>query len=532
MRQNSTPAKILIRGTNWVGDAVMTLPAVAAVADHFSKAEITVLTRPWAAGVYQGQAGVKNVLADEKSGLGGRLRLAKMLRGQRFDLAILFQNAFGAALTSAMAGIPRRWGYARDGRRLLLSRPVEVTGADTQVHEVFYYLGLLERLGLYAPYRAPRLAVNAEAKTLAENMLREEGLPPGEKPLLIAPGAAFGSAKRWPVEYFAETARLILKERPGWTVIVGGQGEKSAADDLAALLPGPVLNLAGRTSLMLAMAVIEKGALMLTNDSGLMHIAGALNVPLVAAFGPTNPRTTAPLGPSRLIRSKAHCSPCLKRECPLPRQICWDDVTPDSAFKAALELLNPPPLKPGHSPAVFLDRDGTINREVEYLARPEQLDLIKGSGPAVSALNRAGYKVVVATNQSGLARGFFTDADLEKIHLRLVELLAIDGARLDGVYFCPHHPEGTVAEYARSCRCRKPESGLFERAAKDLKIDLAHSVWVGDRIRDIAAAEKFGGRSVLVTTGYGLTEVSQPLDFQPTVVAPDLRRAVGWIVNS
>lgn len=530
MNQGFFPDKILIRGANWVGDAVMTLPAVAAVAEHFAGAEITVVTRSWAAGVYQGQAGVSRVLADDKRGLAGRLKLARDLREMRFDLAVLFQNAFGAALTTALAGIPRRWGYARDGRRLLLNRPVDLAPADYLVHEVFYYLGLLESLGLKAPYRPPRLAVSAEARLMADELLAGEG--GGPAPLLVAPGAAFGSAKRWPAENFAQAAAQILKSRPSLTVIVGGQGEKEAADALAGLLPGRVLNLAGRTSLMLAMAVIEKGALMLTNDSGLMHIAGALGVPLVAAFGPTNPKTTAPLGRSRLIRSRAACAPCLKRECPLPRQICWDDVTPDKVARAALDLLNPPPLKPGCLPAVFLDRDGTLNREVEYLARPEQLELLDGVGPAVAALNRAGYKAVVTTNQSGLARGFFSAADLERIHQRLVDLLAVDGARLDGLYFCPHHPEGTVAEYSRVCQCRKPASGLFERAAEDLNIDLAHSVWVGDRVRDIAAAEKFGGRSVLVATGYGQAEASGILDFQPNLVAPDLRRAVGWIINS
>lgn len=519
-----------MRGTNWVGDAVMTLPALNALADNFPKARLSVLTRPWAAGVYCGQPSVKAVLEDGQKNLAGRLRQACSLRSKKFDLAVLFQNAFGAAAAAALAGIPERWGYARDGRRFLLSRAVEISPENRQAHEVFYYLDLLENLGLTAPYRPPHLAPGPEAEMEAGRILGEAGVKAGERLLILAPGAAFGAAKRWPAEYFAGAARQILAEHPARVIIMGGSGEKPVAEALAGLLTGPALNLAGRTSLRTAMAIIRRGALMLTNDSGLMHMGGALGVPLVAAFGPTNPRTTAPLGLSRLIRSQAACAPCLKRECPLKRQICWDDVGPERVARAALELLAPPRLQAGKRPAVFLDRDGTINREVSYLSRPEQLKLIGGAGRAVADIRRAGYKAVVVTNQSGLARGLFTTDDLDKIHQRLRELLKAEGAELDGIYYCPHHPEGSVEEFSRSCACRKPESALYEKAADDLNIDLAHSIWVGDKLSDLSPAEKFGGRSVLVMSGYGLAEAAGIRAYQPTLLAPDLSRAAQWAV--
>jgi heptosyltransferase-2 len=159
--------------------------------------------------------------------------------------------------------------------------------------------------------------------------------------LALAPGAAFGPAKRWPEAAFARAAEFILRRRPGGTVILGGADEAPAAARLAEMLPEPTLNLAGRTALATAMAVLSRAALLLTNDSGLMHLGGALGVPLAAVFGPTNPENTAPLGLSRLIRSRAACAPCLKRVCPLDRQICFDDISPERVAEAALELLTP-----------------------------------------------------------------------------------------------------------------------------------------------------------------------------------------------
>lgn len=529
-------ADILLRGANWVGDAVMTLPAVSALAAHCTnegRGRLTVLTRPWAAPVYAHHRAVSRVMLHDRDGLhkglGGRLRLVRELAAEKFNSAILFQNAFEAALITALARIPQRAGYARDGRAFLLTDPVPLRPGDLSIHESFYYLELLERLGVPAPFSRPRLSPQAEALSAADTMLREDG-PKGFL-LALAPGAAFGSAKRWPVENFARAAELILEQNPGCTLVMGGPGEVEVAARLAELLGPrvPHLNLAGRTPMNLSLALMSRADLLLTNDSGLMHIGGALDVPLVAVFGPTNPLTTAPLGRSRLLRSAAPCSPCLKRECPLPGgRVCFDSLGPEMAARAALDLISPP--AESGSPAVFLDRDGTINTEVDYLSSPEQLELLPGAASAIAALNRAGWKVILTTNQSGVARGYFTEETLGAIHARLREMLAKEGASLDAIYYCPHHLEGTVSPYASACDCRKPGTGMAERAARELNLDLARSVWVGDKMSDLKGAEKFGGRSVLVMTGYGPKEAAANLETPPTLVAPDLRRAVQWIL--
>lgn len=512
----------------------MTLPAVAALGNAFPKGCLTVLTRPWAMAVYQNQPRVAEVLAHDRGGahrgLRGRWKLARELAAHKFDLAVLFQNAFDAALVARLARVPQRWGYARDGRSMLLTKAVPLKPTDAYIHESFYYLELLRRSGIYAPFTRPHLTPGLADQEAAGVLLTEAGVAPGDFLLAVAPGAAFGSAKRWPVAGFARALELCLKETSGRVMILGGSGEKEAGAQLAASLPGRAVDLTGRSTLSVTMALMSRASLLITNDSGLMHIGGALNVPLVAVFGPTNPLTTAPLGPSRLIRSGAPCSPCLKRECPLERQICFDEVTPEMVAQAALELLAEEEVKPGLQPAVFLDRDGTINEEVNFLKSPEELRLIPGAAAGIARLNRAGFKVVVTTNQSGLARGMFTLADLEIVHERLNELLADEGARIDGLYFCPHHPEGIVPEYSLDCHCRKPKPGLYEVAAAELHLDLARSFWVGDRRRDLAAAQIFGGRSALVLTGYGLEEAKEE-GFSPTVVAPDLGRAAEWIAS-
>jgi D-glycero-D-manno-heptose 1,7-bisphosphate phosphatase len=182
--------------------------------------------------------------------------------------------------------------------------------------------------------------------------------------------------------------------------------------------------------------------------------------------------------------------------------------------------------------AVFLDRDGTLIEEVGYLDRAERVELYPFSIDAVRALNRAGLRVVMVTNQSGIARGFFSEAVVEGVHRHIAGLLETGGARIDAYYYCPHHPDGKVAQYARACDCRKPGRGLVDRAARDLGIDPAHSFVVGDRWLDVALARAVGARGVLVRTGYGMTEESRPPEhLTADAIADNLIAAVAWILR-
>ena len=182
--------------------------------------------------------------------------------------------------------------------------------------------------------------------------------------------------------------------------------------------------------------------------------------------------------------------------------------------------------------AVFLDRDGTLIEEVGYLDRPERVELYPYSADAIRALNRAGLRIVMVTNQSGVARGFFSEAVVHAVHGHIERLLAEAGAHIDAYYYCPHHPDGKVAEYARACDCRKPARGLVDRAARELGIDPARSVAVGDRWLDVALARAVGAAGVLVRTGYGLTEEQRPLaGLAADAVVDNLAAAASWILR-
>jgi heptosyltransferase-2 len=331
-------SRVCLRATNWLGDAVMSLPAIRAVRTVFPHAHIAVVARPWVADLYAREPAIDRVIPyTAQKGLRAKFDFAAQLRAERFDGAILLQNAFDAALITWLAGIPERIGYNRDGRRLLLTRAISVPEpGDIPRHERFYYLELLRRSGMIERLPADdaiRLEGIDDTRAQGEAHLRALNI---DGPVVgISPGAAYGNAKRWLSERFAEVARRF----PGNTALVfGSAAERDLCQSVAAQLPGS-RNLAGATSLREFIDLAAACRLFLTNDSGAMHVASALGVPTVAVFGATDDVTTGPTGPlARVVREHAECSPCLLRECPIDHR-CMTRVTADSVSAAAHELL-------------------------------------------------------------------------------------------------------------------------------------------------------------------------------------------------
>jgi heptosyltransferase-2 len=327
--------RILIRATNWVGDAILSLPAVQAVRSRFPRAHIAVAARPWVAGIYRCWGVADEIILYEKcsgwAGVRERLRVAGELRRRRFDCALLLQNAFDAALITAMARIPVRIGYARDGRRWLLTHPVRRPQAgEIPKHESFYYLELVRRAGWMdvLPQRPE---------------LPRPGVPRRPEPVIgVSPGAAYGTAKRWLPERFAAAAAAIARHCGASVSVFGSPAEKALCGQVAEEVRAcgvEARNLAGATSLEEFIGLAARCLLFLTNDSGAMHAAAALGVPTVAVFGATDPEATAPLGPSvRIVREPVECSPCLLRECPIDHR-CMTRVSADRVVAEALELL-------------------------------------------------------------------------------------------------------------------------------------------------------------------------------------------------
>ena len=344
--------RILVRGTNWVGDAVMSVPALKEVRRIFPRAHIALLVRPWVKDVYSAAAFVDEVLEYDKQrthkGWTGLRRIADDMRRRTFDLAILLQNAFEAALIPWWAGIPRRLGYARDGRRMLLTHPCRIDPEVGMVHQVYYYLGILAAAGLLPPRLwqdgscKPSISsgVRREDRAAAKVLLREEGVEPGEKIVGVNPGAFYGPAKRWLSDRYAAAADRLAEKYRVRIVIFGAANERQVAEEVARQMKRPAIILAGRTSLGTLMGLIKECSLLVTNDSGPMHLAAALDVPQVAIFGSSSEIATGPLGPeARVIKHPVGCSPCFLRECPIDFR-CMTRITVDEVLAAAHQTLS------------------------------------------------------------------------------------------------------------------------------------------------------------------------------------------------
>jgi heptosyltransferase-2 len=335
--------KLLVRAVNWVGDAVMTTPAIGAIRESFPQAEITVLANPLVSQLFSPHEWVDRVITFDRNGLHkglrGRIRLASELRRHSFDVAIILPNSFDSALVPWLAGIPVRLGKNSDGRGFMLTGRYRAESKKYNGHEVLYYLELLRSFGVAGQATAPCLTTTPGEDHEASERLAEQGIQADTFVLGINPGAAYGSAKRWYPERFADVARRLGEEWSARTVIFGGPGEKEIAADIERQLGGGCLNLAGRTTVRQLMALIKRCNFFVTNDSGPMHVAAAFGVPLAAIFGPTDHTGTAPYTDRAvIIRKDMDCAPCKLRECPTDHR-CMTAVTADDVVTESIRLL-------------------------------------------------------------------------------------------------------------------------------------------------------------------------------------------------
>ncbi|UFS68638.1 lipopolysaccharide heptosyltransferase II [Geomonas sp. RF6] len=336
--------RIVVRVTNWIGDAVMNTPALAAIRHTFPNAHIAVLANPLIAELFSPHDWVDEVIVYDKkgrhAGFGGKLKLARELRAQRFDLAILLQNAFDAALVAWLAGIPRRMGNTSDGRGFLLTHGFDHRPLGESLHHVDNYLTMLGAFGITGTERRQLLCVSEEEKGRADQLLKGAGIGPDDFVIGINPGAAYGSAKRWYPERFAEVAGILAQRWQAKLIVLGGPGEVAIAADIEKALGGACLNVAGKTKVRELLPLIKRCNFFITNDSGPMHIAAAFGTPLVAIFGSTDHRTTYPFSDnSVVVRKDTECAPCLLRECPTDHR-CMTAVTADDVVAAAEKLRN------------------------------------------------------------------------------------------------------------------------------------------------------------------------------------------------
>lgn len=372
------PRRILVRGTNWLGDAVMTTPALMRLRERFPEGHITLLTAEKLHDLWLAHPAVNEIISiapDESV-----FSVGQKLRAGNFDLALVLPNSPRSALEVWLAGIPQRIGYARPWRNWFLTNAVparaeavimrKLTVAEIKrrtgvspvsdqikknietgrmpvlrptAHQIHEYLHLVAALGANPEPLTPQLVVTPGE---IEAVRKKFGLNEIERPLFgLNPGAEYGPAKRWPMEKFIATAREIQNQTNCTWLVFGGQADTAIADRIESAIPSPpsaILNLAGKTSLRELMALLKICRVLLTNDSGPMHVAAALGIPVVVPFGSTSPELTGPGLPGdpqhRLLKSDARCSPCFLRECPIDFR-CLNGISVERVVEAVLSLV-------------------------------------------------------------------------------------------------------------------------------------------------------------------------------------------------
>ncbi len=345
----TTPSRLVVRAPNWLGDAVMALPALGAIRAAFPDARIAIAAATSVAplfeeetaaaqdelisfGVPAGQGPADARGTTEKRGTIPNEVVA--LTDGKFDTALLLPNSFRAAWTARTAGIPERWGYAANLRGWILTRAVARPKAR-HLHQSEYYRELVRGLELDAPESLPRLIVRPETAHRADSLLVRNGVDGAAAIVGFAPGAAYGHAKRWPPRRVAEVVTRVSKELGAVCVLVGAQDDRDAAGEIESSLPADVrpVNLIGRTDLRLLAGVLARCRAFVSNDSGAMHLAAAVGVPVTAIFGPTDDRVTRPLGDHDVLVHQVFCRPCMLRDCPIDHR-CMKGITADAVVAA------------------------------------------------------------------------------------------------------------------------------------------------------------------------------------------------------
>ena len=337
-------------GATWVGDAVMTIPALRELRRILPRARITLATRAWAQDIFLDADFIDDLLIlDVAAGkiFRASLRQSSEMRQERFDLALLFPNAFSSAFITAAARIPFRFGYATDGRSFLLTNSFAVPQWRQTRHQVFYYLHLVNELEkLLAgesviPQREPRLdlSVSRERQEEGRAFLRERGAQDARPLVALCPGSTNSNAKRWLAANYAALADRLIEEAHADVAIIGSRSEIETANEVAARMRHRPLMLAGETTLAQSIAILSASDLLVSNDTGPAHISGALGRPTIVVFGPTDPIPARPFSTeAEVIAHPPDCAPCHLRECPIDHR-CMVAITPDEVYARAIVKL-------------------------------------------------------------------------------------------------------------------------------------------------------------------------------------------------
>jgi heptosyltransferase-2 len=332
--------KIVIRAPNWIGDSILALPAMANLQRNFPESELWVAANEWVSDLFRMEDYLEGIIPLPQQNSLKNLNLsARRLKEFTFDLGILLTNSFRSAFLFYLARIPQRWGYRRDGRGFLLTKGPPIHNRVDRYHQAHYYLDLLSGLGLKNYTTELNLSLDRRELAWTKEWLESQNIEPKKPLVIINPGAFYGPAKRWPASKYSELASLLQEKNNAQIVIVGSETEVPLAEHIATDMPEKPFILAGQTSLSRLAAIISLGSVFISNDSGPMHLANALKIPVIALFGPTDPFRTGPYqDPYTLFHKGAPCWPCSYRTCPYDHR-CMMNISAQEVFEACQEYL-------------------------------------------------------------------------------------------------------------------------------------------------------------------------------------------------
>ncbi len=522
--------KILVIRLGAIGDVILTSPAIINLKLSFPESRICFLTRPRTAGIVRMIAGVDDVIEfPEKASFRDLFRMGKLLDKMGLDMVVDLHGNFRSFYLSYHIAAPikvrykkRRWERflaARKGfgKRLNPSPP----------HTIDLYNEAVNRAGGKIFANRPALRVPAKPKDYAI-------FNDNRAVVAIAPGASYPT-KKWSAERFSKLTRMIHDKLGAGILLILTEQDREIMS-LSKDIPEEDLKILMNKDLSSLASQVRTADILVCNDSALSHLGSAVGTPVIALFGPTHPTLGfSPRGMRDVVMGVDEpCRPCSlhgKKACFREEQFCLTRITVDDVFRQTEKMIDS---KVKGERAIFVDRDGTLIKEKEFIRHPDQVEPEEKSIEAVKLAKSRGFKVIVISNQSGVARGFFTEEDVRRVNDRVLEIFNQQGAAIDDILFCPHFRFGTEARYAIECSCRKPSPGMIEEACLRHNINPFESFIIGDKPSDIQLAFVTGGRGILVRTGYGIkSENSFQTEYllKPEIVVGNLFEGVNYIAN-
>ncbi|MFH2050645.1 MAG: HAD-IIIA family hydrolase [bacterium] len=497
--------KILVIRLGSLGDVIIASAPILNLKLNYPKSHITFFTKVQFAHVVKMFEGVDAIVTlSPSSKFTDFIRTLHQLDRNNFDIVVDLHGNFRSLFAHKLITSSQTVIYPK--RRLERYAIVKnKTRPNSYPHTIDLYNDCIKQLGGTAFVTRPQMFLDKIDDEKIYN------IKPAMPAVLVAPGAAHEN-KQWPSERFTEVA-IRIYEKTGMSIFWATSSSDKVENSPAGKIPDNHFFEIKDYPLDKLASIISQCKLTIANDSGIAHLSSAVGTPTLSIFGSTHPALGfSPRGLfDKVIEVEEWCRPCSlhgKKTCFREERFCFNRISTDMVYDSASNLLNS---KINNDRAMFVDRDGTLIVDKDYISDPDQVEFENGVIVSLKEAHAHGFKIIIVSNQSGVARGFFDIETVNKVNQRILDMLAMEGVDIDGIYFCPHYKNGTVPEYTKICQCRKPSPGMPEEAAGDLGIDLRKSWVIGDKFDDVRLGIAMGGRGILVRTGYGF-EAEQHLN--------------------